>query len=129
MPTLIGGDRDRLHVVWQGCSDDFLHRAVMAEMNDFGARGLQHPAHDVDGGIVAVEQGRCRHESNLVRGLVGAWLGGDGYGAHRITPILEKLRTETMPKSLAKLARICNIWRPQQQLAASTRAPVRGALL
>ena len=35
--ALVGGDGDALHVFLQRGIDDFLHRAVVAEVDDFGA--------------------------------------------------------------------------------------------
>ncbi len=81
--ALIGSDRHALHVLLQGGVDDLLHRAVVAEMNDLGPRRLQHPAHDIDGGIVTVEQRGGGHEPDLVHRLIRRWLGGDGDGAHK----------------------------------------------
>ena len=93
MPALVGGDGHTLHVLLQCGVDDLLHRAVVAQMNDLGPGSLQHPAHDIDRCIMTVEQRGGGHEPNLVRGLVGRRLGGDGYGAHRL--ILEDPRSET----------------------------------
>ena len=82
MATLVGGDRDALHVFLQGRIDDLLHRAVMAEMDDLRARGLQDAAHDVDRGIVPVEQRGGGDEAHLVLGSVRRRLCGDGDGVH-----------------------------------------------
>ena len=36
----------------------------MTEVDDFSPRGLNEAPHDVDGGVVAVEQGRRRDDTN-----------------------------------------------------------------
>ena len=50
--------------------DDLVDRAVVAEVDHLGARGLQDAAHDVDRRVVAVEQARRRDEADLVLRLV-----------------------------------------------------------
>src|SRR6202166_2731154 len=96
MTTVVGADGDALHVLLQRGVDDLLHRAVVAEMDDFGPRGLQHPAHDVDGGIMAVEQRSRGHEPDLIHGMIRDWCRSDGYGAHRCsgteTPVFKPVR-------------------------------------
>ena len=62
-------------VLLDGCDDDLLHRAVVPEMHDLGPGGLEDPAHDVDRGVVPVEQARRGDETNPGGGL-GAGLGG-----------------------------------------------------
>src|SRR2546421_241924 len=42
----------------------------MAQMNDFDAAGLQDPPHDVDRGIMPVEQRCGRDETNAVLGFI-----------------------------------------------------------
>jgi len=54
--ALVGGDRDALGVLLDGGVDDLFDRAVVAEVDDLGAVRLQDAAHDVDGGIVTVEE-------------------------------------------------------------------------
>jgi hypothetical protein len=51
--------------------DDFLHRAVVSEVDDLGAGSLHDAPHDVDGRIVAVKQGGCRHDAYFIGRLVG----------------------------------------------------------
>src|SRR4029077_8130166 len=50
------------------------------EMDDFGAACLQDAAHDVDGGVVAVEKRRRRHEADLVLRFVRGVPGGTQIG-------------------------------------------------
>ncbi len=47
---------DRLH--------DVRHGAVVTEMDDLGPLALQDPPHDVDGGVVTVEEARCGHDAH-----------------------------------------------------------------
>jgi hypothetical protein len=54
--ALVRADGDAVGVLLDGGVDDVLHRAVVPEVDDLGALGLQHAAHDVDAGVVAVEQ-------------------------------------------------------------------------
>ena len=70
VPALVGRHRDALHVLLERRAHDFIDRAVVAEVDHLRARGLQDAAHDVDGGIVAVEQARGRDEADLVLRLV-----------------------------------------------------------
>ncbi len=64
----------------------------MAQMDDLYALGLQQSAHDVDGGVVAVEEAGCRHKPNRVGGpmqngrLARRVLGGL-HGTHNIATL------------------------------------------
>ncbi len=78
--ALVGGNRDALDVFLQGGGDDFADGAVVAEMDDFGAACLQDAAHDVDGGVVAVEKRRRCHEADLVLRFVRGVPGGTQIG-------------------------------------------------
>jgi hypothetical protein len=57
MPALVGADGDALHVFLQRGRHHFVHRAVVSQVDHFGAHALQDAAHDVDGRIMAVETG------------------------------------------------------------------------
>ena len=83
-PPWIGGDGDALHVFLQRGVDDLLHRAVVAEVDHLGAGRLQDAAHDVDRGIVAVEQRGGGDEAHLVLRLVGTDLLGNGQVGHGV---------------------------------------------
>ena len=61
-----------IDVLLQRGRDDLFDRAVMTEMNDLGTLGHQDPAHDVDRGVMAVEQGGRSHEAHLVDGRIGS---------------------------------------------------------
>ena len=80
--ALIRGDADALHVFLQRGIDDFLHRAVVAEVDDLGTGRLQDAAHDVDRRIVAVEQRGGGNETHLVFWLVRGQLLGNGKIGH-----------------------------------------------
>jgi hypothetical protein len=82
--ALVAGHGDPLHVLLQRGSDDLLDRAVVAEVDHLGAHALQDAPHDVDAGVVAVEQRRRGDEAHLVRRAVGGQLldfGQVGHGA------------------------------------------------
>jgi hypothetical protein len=68
--------------ILQGSGDDFFDRAVMAKMNHFGAIRHQDAAHDVDRGIMAVEQGSCRHKAHFVRRFIFGQILGYGQVSH-----------------------------------------------
>jgi hypothetical protein len=85
--ALVAGDGDALHVFGQGRGDDVVDRAVVAEVDDFDAVRLQDAAHDVNRGIVAVEQRRGGDEADLVgelRLLRQLELGGGGDVVHGV---------------------------------------------
>ena len=68
--ALVGRHRDALDVLLQRGVDDLLHRAVVAEVDDLAALAHEDPPHDVDRGVVAVEQRGRRDEADRVRGGV-----------------------------------------------------------
>ena len=55
--SLVGGHGNGLGVFLNGAVHHVIDRAVMAEVDDLASRALQDAPHDVDGGIVAVEEG------------------------------------------------------------------------
>ena len=63
VPALVGADRDAVGILLNGRRYHLVDRAVMAEVNDFSARRLKDSPHDVDRGIMAVEQAGGRHET------------------------------------------------------------------
>ena len=69
-------------------------RAVVAEVDDFGALRLDQPAHDVDRGVVAVEQAGGGDEAQ--RAALG---GGFGEGCWRGCS-WDALSTETIESAL-----------------------------
>ena len=71
--ALITRDGDTLSVFLDGGVHDFLYAAVVAEVDDFGAAGLQDAAHDVDGGVVAVEKRSGGHDAHFIFRMVGRY--------------------------------------------------------
>ena len=63
MAALIGTEGDGVRVLMDGRGDDLLYGAVVAEVDDFGAGGLEQAPYDIDGGVVAVEEARGGYES------------------------------------------------------------------
>src|SRR3546814_396322 len=84
--ALVAGQGDGVGVFLQGGADDVLYRAVVAEVDDFGALRLDQPPHDVDGGVVAVEQAGGGDEAQRggvgLGGRVCAFDGAGGWRAH-----------------------------------------------
>ena len=72
--ALVAGQRDRIGILLQRRAHDILDRSVVAEMDHLGALRLDQAAHDVDRGVVAVEQAGCSNEAQ--RHLFAGWLGG-----------------------------------------------------
>ncbi len=99
VPALVGRDGDALHIFLQRRIDDFLHRAVVAEMDHFGTSGLQDAPHDVDRGVMAVEQRGGGDEAQFVFRLVRRQLAGDGKVGHGTSPGAR--RQHLMPSSSA----------------------------
>jgi hypothetical protein len=83
--ALVGADGDALHVFLQGGGDDLVDAAVVAEVDHLGAHALQDAPHDVDGGVVAVEQAGRGDEAHLVgRAVVGERLEFGGQVGHAV---------------------------------------------
>src|SRR5690606_35578575 len=55
MSSLIRGNGDSLHILLDGSIYDFLHRTVMAEVDDLCPACLDDAAHNVDGSIMSVK--------------------------------------------------------------------------
>jgi hypothetical protein len=75
--ALVGRQRDRVGVFLQRGAHDVLDAAVVAEVDHFRALRLDQAPHDVDGGVVAVEQAGRGDEAQ--RFLLDGG-GGDGTG-------------------------------------------------
>ena len=56
MSALVGTDCDAVGVLLDRRPDDIVDAAVMAEVNHLHALCLNQSSHDIDGGIVTVEQ-------------------------------------------------------------------------
>ncbi len=63
VPALVGRHRDGIGVFLDGRAHDVQYAAVVPQVDHLAALRLDQAAHDVDGGVVAVEQGRRRHEA------------------------------------------------------------------
>jgi hypothetical protein len=70
MPALVRADRDALRVLLQRGRHHFVDGAVVAEVDHLGAHAHQDAPHDVDRGVVSVEQCCRGDESNLGGGAV-----------------------------------------------------------
>src|SRR5690606_34052975 len=69
--ALVGGHGDPLDVLLDRAAHDLADRAVVPEVDDLGAAQLHQAAHDVDGGVVAVEQGGGSDDPDRVSQGVG----------------------------------------------------------
>ena len=72
VPALVGRDRHALDVLLQRGVHDLLDRAVVAEVDHLAALALEDPPHDVDRGVVAVEQAARGDQADRVGGDVQA---------------------------------------------------------
>ena len=70
MTALVRSDGDALGVLLDGAVHDVAHRHVVAQVDHLGAAALQDAAHDVDGRVVAVEEGGGGYDADVVDGLV-----------------------------------------------------------
>ena len=94
--SLVGGDRDGVGVLLDRGRDDLVDGAIVTQMNHLGALSLEDAPHDVDGGIVTVEQRRGGHQSNGVRSLRG---GRDCGGGHWASSIRLAMWSRYLPMS------------------------------
>src|SRR6476620_8065774 len=76
MPALVGRDRHAVYVLLDRRVHDLPHRPVVSEVDHLGALGLEDPPHDVDRGVVPVEQGRSGDQSDGTRGTMQIIHGG-----------------------------------------------------
>jgi hypothetical protein len=85
--ALVGRQRDGVGVLLQRRAHHVFHRAVVAEVDHFGALRLDDAPHDVDGRVVAVEQAG-RGDKAQRRGLGLRVAGGNVLGrrTHGATP-------------------------------------------
>jgi hypothetical protein len=68
--ALVGADGNGLDVLVDRGPHDVVDRAVVAQVDDLDALGLEDAPHDVDGGVVAVEQAGGGHDAYRVHGPV-----------------------------------------------------------
>src|SRR5258708_11186596 len=70
VPALVGGDGDPLHIFLDGAFHYFRLRPVMSQVNDLSPLRLQEPPHDIDRGIMTIEERRSRNEPHFMhRGI------------------------------------------------------------
>jgi hypothetical protein len=66
MAALVGADGHGLHVLVHRGAHDLVNRPVVPQVDDLGTLALQDPPHDVDRGVVAVEQAGRGHDPHRV---------------------------------------------------------------
>ena len=76
--ALVGRQGDGLGVFLDGRGDHVSRGAVVPEVDDLGAGGLQDPPHDVDGGVVAIEERSGGDHADGVAETVAVVLGHGG---------------------------------------------------
>src|SRR6185369_1720933 len=86
MAALVGAHRNALRVFLKRGGHDLVHRAVVAEMDDLGAHAHEDAPHDVDRGVVPVEQRGRGDEAQLVgRAVRGKRLEVSGQVGHGVS--------------------------------------------
>ena len=78
MAALVGADRDGLRIFLQCGGNDILHGTVVPQVYDLGATVLEDPPHDVDGGVMPIEQAGRSDEADMLDIDVTLWAGGRG---------------------------------------------------
>jgi len=123
MAALVGADGDALHILLNRGRDDLVHRAIVAEMNHLHAGRLEYSPHDVDCGVVAIEQARRGDEADLVSPLC------EVCGSDRSATVLLEITLRDMIFSQTDrgaLSRSCRLPRRQNDssaMAISVPAP------
>lgn len=74
MPALVRGNGNSLNIFLYGAINNFLNLPVVPQVNYLHAGALQYAAHDVDGGIVAVEQRGGSNYTDVVFRLIDCGL-------------------------------------------------------
>ena len=91
VPALVTGQRDAVGVFLQRGAHDILDAAVVAQVDHFRTLALDQPPHDVDGGVVPVEQAGRGHEAQRrTVGLGGGKLAGGCTHACSLTVRMQK---------------------------------------
>ena len=80
--ALVTGNGDTLRVFLQRCGNDFFDGTVVAEMDHFCTIRHQNTAHDVDRGVMAIEQRSGGDETHLIRWFVFGQILGYGQVGH-----------------------------------------------
>ena len=66
MAALVGAHGDPLDILLDGCLGDLVDRTIVPQVDDLDPLGLQEAPHDIDSGVVAVEQAGGRDEPDRV---------------------------------------------------------------
>src|ERR1700737_1690176 len=68
--SLVGSDGDPLDIFLDGAFHYFRHRPVMSQVNDLSPLRLQEATHDIDRGIMTIEERSGRNEPHFMyRGI------------------------------------------------------------
>ena len=62
MSSLIRGHRNGIGIFLYGCGNNFLNTTIVTQMNNLDTGSLNDTTHNIDRGIVAIEQGCGRYE-------------------------------------------------------------------
>jgi hypothetical protein len=88
VPALVRAHGNALCVFLQRRGDHLVDTAVMPQMDHLGAHALQDAAHDVDGGVVTVEQAGGSDKAYFVDGtVIGQGLEVGGQVGHGLSPV------------------------------------------
>src|SRR5687768_17271864 len=63
MPPPVGSDGNTMNIFLNGTFYYFPYTSVMAQMNDLRTFALQDAPHDIDGGVMSIEQGGSGNDS------------------------------------------------------------------
>ena len=66
MTALVARYRNALDIFFDGSIDDFIHRPVVPQVDDFNPGSLEDAAHDVYSGVMAVKKRCCGHHPDVV---------------------------------------------------------------
>src|SRR5688572_16335851 len=70
MSALVTRHCNGLCIFFDGAIHHFFHASVVSEMDHFGPGALDYSTHDIDGGIVSVEKGSGRYDTDFILGLI-----------------------------------------------------------
>jgi hypothetical protein len=70
VPTLVGSDGNGLHILLDGTVYNFLNGSIVSQVDHLTACGLNDAPHDVNCGIVPIEERGRRDNADVVLGLV-----------------------------------------------------------
>jgi hypothetical protein len=70
MSTLVTGNGYSLYIFLNSGLNDLFYRAVMSQVNDLSAFALHDAPHDIDRGIMPVEQGGSGNDPDFICGAI-----------------------------------------------------------